>query len=193
MWNRIGQPAMTDDRKTEQENRIKRDIREYGGPVLRSGIWNRAMRQTHHNRWTVGSHSMSVCVAALRMSYWLEDKHICYVNHREIVQAALCHDLGIVGRYEKFANNRVCCHQHPLDSAEIARHIYPEISEKTLYTIRCHMWPLCVALPKTREAVIITLADKYVATGEGIPADWLERYQKALNATVLRTTVPARN
>ena len=168
---------MTDDRKAEQENRIERDILEYGGPVLRSGIWDKAMQQTHHNRWTVGSHSMSVCVAALRMSYWLEDKHICYVNHREIVQAALCHDLGIVGRHEKFANNRVCCHQHP----------------KTLYTIRCHMWPLCVALPKTREAVIITLADKYVATGEGIPADWLERYQKALNATVLRTTVPARN
>ena len=80
---------MTDDRKAEQENRIERDILEYGGPVLRSGIWDKAMQQTHHNRWTVGSHSMSVCVAALRMSYWLEDKHICYVNHREIVQAAL--------------------------------------------------------------------------------------------------------
>lgn len=183
---------MTKTERETQKSRIEQDVRRYGAEVLQSEIWERAMRQTHHNRWTVGSHSMSVCVAALRMSYWLEDNHICLVNHREIVQAALCHDLGIVGRYEKFPNNRVCCHQHPLDSAEIAKKIYPDISEKTFYTIRCHMWPLCIALPKTREAVIITLADKYVATGEGIPVDWMERYQKSLNAGVLRTVAPVR-
>jgi uncharacterized protein len=178
-------------RIAEQRGRIENDIHTYGQPVLDSEIWQKALRQKHHNYWTVGSHSMSVCVAALRMSYWLEERGI-HTDRKRIVRAALCHDLGIIGRDEKYKNNAVCCHRHPIDSIPIAREIYPDIDEETIEDIRWHMWPMCLMPPTNREGFLIILADKYAATGEGLPIDRLERYQKMLNISILSGMQTAR-
>lgn len=137
----------------------------YGGRILTSPEFQSAFQQTHHNVTTVGDHSLNVAVAALCICAFLARLHI-HTRTRDVTEAALCHDLGILGRHEKFANNRQCCHQHPLDSVEVARRLDPDMDDRTLEMIRTHMWPMTLKPPTSREGVIISLADKYCAIRE---------------------------
>ena len=53
----------------------------------------------------------------------------------------ICHDLGILGRYEKFSGNRECYRQHPIDSVVIARVLANDLSDKSADIIERHTWP----------------------------------------------------
>ena len=128
----------------ESNRRIAADISAYGKEVIDSDLFRKAFAQKHHTNTTVGEHTLNVTAAALR----------------------LCHDLGIIGRYEKFENNRVCCRLHPIDSVRISRKLVPEIDHKTEEIIRCHMWPLNGWMPTSAEGYLITVADKYSSIRE---------------------------
>ena len=77
-----------------------RDVYHYGEDIVNTDIFKEAMAQTHHNKTTVGDHSASVAVIALRMCRKLNYKAF-HLDERRVVLAALTHDLGIVGRHQK--------------------------------------------------------------------------------------------
>lgn len=135
--------------------------------IYESTYFQKALGQQHHYTSTVARHTMAVTAVSLRLYYILQ-QHGIRLNKEVLTKAALCHDLGIVGRHEKFANNLVCCFQHPVDSVKAAREIFPELDARTADCIKHHMWPQGWLPPHHLEGFVLILADKYCATRDAI-------------------------
>ena len=145
------------------KKRIIKDIKHYGGDVIRSDEMRKAFGQKHHIRSTVGEHTIRVTSSSLRMCYILKKFHI-NPDIRAVVIASLCHDLGMVGRNEKFSSEKECLRNHPKDSVNIARELVGKMPEKTEDIINRHMWPIGkTKAPNSIEGVIVSVADKYNA------------------------------
>ncbi len=86
--------------------------------------------------------------------------------------SSLCHDLGIIGRDEKYKNNVQCLIRHPIDSIEAYKSVTGEEEERVLDSIGGHMFPWKPRMPKHREGWILVLADKTASAREklGYPA-----------------------
>ena len=89
---------MRDNRK----ERIRNDLEVYGNEVLKSEEMKQAFEQTHHQKSTVGEHTLRVAVSSVMICYALKKLNI-NVNIPAVVVGSLCHDLGILGRDEKYS------------------------------------------------------------------------------------------
>ena len=150
-------------RPTARNIRIGRDLRRYGAGILDSEEMGRAFHQTHHTRSTVGEHTLRVAAASLSICYALRKIHV-RTDVPSVVKGSLCHDLGILGRQQKYASKRECSRQHPLDSVRVAQTLEPGLSEKSADIIERHMWPGGHSkAPNSLEGVIVSTADKVAA------------------------------
>ncbi len=146
-----------------KKNQVREDLSKYGSEILDSEKMNSAYFQTHHTWSTVGEHTLRVAAASLFICYALRMIHI-QADIPSVVKGSLCHDLGILGRYEKYNGNRECSIKHPVESVGIARELAADLSEKTADIIERHMWPAGHSkAPNSLEAVIVSAADKYAA------------------------------
>ncbi len=140
----------------------EKDLQRYGAQILTSGRFREACRQKHHLRASVGQHSVRVARASLKIAYALDAFGI-RTDKRSLVVGSLCHDLGMLGRYEKYKNNAECCSRHPGDSVEEAKKFMPDIDLKTQQIIERHMFPLNGKPPTSLEGAIVCAADKYAS------------------------------
>lgn len=90
------------------------------------------------------------------------------LDYRSAAIGAVMHDLfyydwrdGETGKWHKLHG-----YKHPKYAALNARELYPQLTKKQAEIIRCHMWPLTLRIPKSREGLIVSLSDKYCATRE---------------------------
>jgi uncharacterized protein len=146
------------------DERIKDTIVKYGWKILQSKEFDATFRQTHHLNRTVGDHTLGVAAEAVKlcMKRAMTDERTL----KNVVVSSLCHDLGIMGRNEKYRNNAQCLVRHPLDSIEIYIRITGEQDERVIDAIKHHMFPLKPGAPRHREGWILTLADKIAASKE---------------------------
>ena len=145
------------------KNRAKSDIRRYGNAVIKSSEMQEAFTQTHHKVSTLGEHTMRVAVSSVILCYALQRVGL-NVNMSTVVIAALCHDLGMLGRHDRYASKKEAKREHPKASVKIAKEIVGELPEETEEAIRRHMWPTgSVSHPNSLEGCIISVADKYNA------------------------------
>ena len=151
-------------------------VRTYGAEVLDSPEFRKAKEQKHHHVTTVGDHSLGVAYVSVKICRFLNAMHI-KTDTESIVRGALCHDLGIVGRYEKFSNNLVCWQKHPKESVRVAGKLLGDLNEREKDMIRHHMWPTTPVPPHCREGYVIVIADKYCAVRE-VTARMKEKYKK---------------
>ena len=156
----------TNDEALSEEAAICRDIVKYGKEILLSDIFRKTAVQRHHVQSTVMEHTMNVCIIAVKLCRDQMRKGVL-LNEKDLVQAALCHDLGMVGRENKYKNALETCKRHPIDSAEIAKEIVPDLSPNAEQMILSHMWPLSTLAPQSREGRLLCRADKYASM-----ADW---------------------
>ncbi len=133
--------------------------------ILHSEIFGQACRQTHHLDTTVAMHSVGVARYAMKLCDLLE-RNGMKVDRDKVLIGSLCHDLGIIGRDEKFGSSVQCCLGHPVDSVTVAKDILGDIDEKTAGIIRTHMWPLAKEMPDSREALIVNVCDKHESVME---------------------------
>lgn len=154
---------------------VREILLTYGTDIMKSDEFQEAFYQTHHVVTNVAVHSINVTIVSIVIALLLLKVGV-RVNMRDLVRAALCHDLGIMGRNEKYRNNRECCRQHPVDSVEVAKKILNDYDEKTLNCIETHMWPVRPGRPKYTEGYIITVADKYAAVMERVRSDYHTRH-----------------
>ena len=154
--------------RKRQEERIRKDLEQYGNMILESDEMREAFRQTHHTRSTVGEHTRRVAEKSLAICYALDKLHI-RTDIPAVVAGSLCHDLGILGRDEKYASDHECYRRHPADSIEVARKLMEDLPEKTEDIIEHHMWPTPRSkAPSTLEGVIVSAADKAAAVEDFI-------------------------
>lgn len=146
---------------------IKSLLYQYGNDILLSEEFQSAFRQTHHKCMTVAEHSLGVAIVCLYICLILQRMNIS-VRMRSLTIAALCHDLGIMGRHEKYRNDLECFGKHPEDSLEVIRNMISadEYNDVIENSVRRHMWPLTPVPPKYQEGVILTAADKISAVME---------------------------
>lgn len=151
------------EKREERKERIKADIELYGHEVLESEEMKSAYDQTHHLWSTVAEHTMRVTASSVLICYVLRKLHV-KVNIPVVVIAALCHDLGMLDRGEKFSSDKEAIRDHAEESVKVARDIVedmPELAEKIIET---HMWPMGKSeAPNSVEGVVVSVADKYTA------------------------------
>lgn len=146
------------------DERIKDTIVKYGWKILQSEEFDATFHQTHHLNRTVGDHTLGVAAEAVKLCMkraMTDDSTL-----KTVVVAALCHDLGIMGREKKYGNNFQCLVRHPLDSIEVYEKITGEKEKKVIDAIKHHMFPLKPAMPGYREGWILIRADKIAAIKE---------------------------
>ena len=151
------------EKREDRKERVRGDLMLYGKDVLQSEEMKEAFGQTHHRWSTVGEHTFRVAFSSVMICYALRKLNI-KVNIPAVVIGALCHDLGILGRSEKFSSAKECSREHPKESVEVARGLMEEMPEKTEDIIERHMWPAGQSeAPNSIEGVVVSLADKYSA------------------------------
>lgn len=162
-----GESAVSDRKQIEAERR-RLEIESVGRQVLESKLFEAGKHQIHHGASTVALHTLEVADSALQITDALEKRGI-RVDRKSVILGALCHDLGIIGRKEKFKNNLECCMRHPIDSVKAAEEIIPEEMDDHLRRIISrHMWPATPLPPTSREGWIVDLADTICAINDGV-------------------------
>ena len=114
-------------RKQSEEEAICQDIIQYGKEILTSDVFRQTACQTHHLQSTVMEHTMNVCIIAVKLCREKMRKG-AQLNEKDLIQAALCHDLGMIGREKKYRHVVDTWMSHPAESAKIARKIVPDLS-----------------------------------------------------------------
>ena len=151
------------EKRENRRDRIRNDLELYGEEVLNSEEMRQAFEQTHHTWSTVGEHTFRVAFTSVLISYALKKLNI-KVSVPAVVVGALCHDLGILGRKNKFSSAKEMSREHPKDSVAVARELVGEMPDKTEDIIERHMWPAGQSkAPNSIEAAIVSAADKYSA------------------------------
>lgn len=151
------------DKRDNRKERIKADIERYGGEILESGEMQEAYDQTHHLWSTVGEHTLRVTLSSVMICYALNKLKI-KANVPAVVIGALCHDLGMLGRKEKYSSDREASREHPADSVRVAKELVEDLSDKSADIIERHMWPAGNSkAPNSLEGVVVSVADKYSA------------------------------
>lgn len=166
-------------------------ILKYGEGIINSDIFQSGYHQKHHLIMTVSDHSMDVTIMSLKISRFLKHFGVT-VDEKDLVEGALCHDLGILGRYEKFKNSRQCCRMHPVLSVDEAKKLIPDIDQKTEQIIRRHMWPATAPSlpPNSKEGFIVMLADKYSAMREFISIFVGPEFKKDVRTAIQKEASP---
>ena len=154
--------------REKKKEKIRNDLEAYGSEILNSDEMRKAFGQTHHTRSTVGEHTQRVAEKSLAICYALDRLHI-RTDIPAVVTGSLCHDLGILGRDEKYESERECYRHHPVDSLEVARKLVDILPDKTRDIIEHHMWPTAGSkAPGSLEGIIVSAADKAAAVEDFI-------------------------
>lgn len=151
-------------------------IMQYGRNVLNSEIFKRAAERKHHLHGTVLDHTINVCVVSIWLCHQLKSRGID-VKEKDLIQAALCHDLGMVDQEGKYKGRLDSWKSHSEESVKIAHELIPDLSEAAEDMIRSHMWPVAGSAPRSNEAMMLCIADKYASMADW--KQWLTKHKFA--------------
>lgn len=143
--------------------------------ILADPIFQETRGFVHHGgENSVYDHSVATAYTAysLAHSFGLSPADI-----HSVTRAALLHDFfgydwhgdWFKGYLGQFSGWQRLCHMHAFVHGDIAAeraHRHFGLTARQRNAIESHMFPLAPALPRSREAWIVTLADKIVATRE---------------------------
>ena len=109
-----------------------------------------------HGSVTTYQHCKNVAL----VSFWLNRRLHLHADETSLAVGALLHDFYLYDWHEKSTWHRWHGFSHPSRAWKNARRHFP-MGAKEENIIRSHMWPLIPwQIPKSREAVIVCLADK---------------------------------
>ena len=146
------------------DKQVQDIIIRYGGGIIRSALFKKTFFQKHHVVFNLGDHLLGVTSEAV--SYCIRHSLTEEAFLDNVVKACLCHDLGIMGRREKFSNDFQCLIWHPIHSVSVYRKLTGENNEIVVDSILSHMFPLKLRVPKYKEGWILIRADKKAAYSE---------------------------
>lgn len=100
--------------------------------------------------------------------------YYCYIlckkfklDYKSCARAAMLHDFYLYDWRVKDISHKWHAFTHPKKALEKALSIF-DLNDREKDIIINHMWPVTIKLPRTKEAFILTLVDKYCATYETV-------------------------
>lgn len=141
----------------EKEKQVINGYCDAVGDLLSSAVVQQMRQYPHHKTVSTFWHSVYVSYLTYRLCGGL------HLQQREAARAALLHDFYLYNWYvEKHGEYHVW--YHPKTAVKNAEAYFGPLTEKQKNMILSHMWPLFVEPPKSKEAYVLTLADKIAAT-----------------------------
>jgi len=121
----------------------------------------RSMREIpHHPGCNCYEHSVFVSYVAFRLARrW-------GLDYRMAARGGLLHDLYLYNARIPGTHPGNQCFDHPVAALRNAQALCGQLTEKEENIILSHMWPLARRRPRSREAAVVNLADKFCATVE---------------------------
>lgn len=115
------------------------------------------------------------CENVAWISYLLNENLYLKADAKQLIEAAMLHDFYLYDWHDNDPTRKTHGFDHPdIACNNAVKHF--GVSKKVQEAIRSHMWPLNITrIPKSREALIICLADKYCAIAETIRLNKLFR------------------
>lgn len=146
--------------------------------ITESKEYKRTKELRQHGSVTVFEHSLNVASASLSISKKLHIK----VDEESMVKIALLHDYFLYDWHDK-NHPRMHGFRHGTFAADNANRDFG-LTKKEYKAIKSHMFPLTILrVPTSREAFILTLADKYCAAKESIATRKTRRILKRQSRT----------
>lgn len=121
--------------------------------LLRTQAVQNLTYYSHHHRVTRYEHVLLVAQLSFRIA------RAWGLDSRAVARSALLHDLYHGGKDSNYFRH---ARTHPLTALHNALEV-TELSEKEQNIIASHMWPLCAARPKSREAWLVNVVDTFTA------------------------------
>jgi uncharacterized protein len=165
---------MSKNRNHRQD--IRKDIRKYGGDILRSDNFKSSAKNIQHSNVSVMKHSMKVAYASM----WITKKLRLKCNKEDLVRGALLHDYFLYDWHDDEHRGLKNLHgfYHPGVALKNAMAEYT-LTDRQKNIISSHMWPLTFRhIPKYKEAWVVTAADKYVSTMESLRLNKLTKTER---------------
>ena len=135
-------------------------------------------RFSQHRSSTTYQHSENVA----KVSFFLAEKLRWKIDEKEMVRGAMLHDFYLYSTNDAGVSKLSHWLFHPRRALKNAEK-YFKISRKERNIILSHMFPLTIwAPPLSKEALLVSLADKYCAYLEGACGkDKIEPEEKGIN------------
>lgn len=149
--------------KKELRDRKKAEVEELLSDYINHPKVREMRAFTQHGSITTYDH----CERVAEMSLKLNRKFRIGADEEKLAVGALLHDFYLYDWHDDDGgSHRLHGFTHPEQARQNAVEIF-DIDEKEQEIIRTHMWPLTLnAIPKSREAAIVCLADKWCSLQE---------------------------
>ena len=125
----------------------------------------------HHFSVTTYDHSLFVSYVSFRLARRLR------CDYRMSARMGLLHDLYLYDGRDSSAHPGNQCFDHPVAALNNARMLV-KMNEKEENIIISHMWPLSKIRRRSKEALIVNIADKCCATVEVLFLSRVKRLQR---------------
>jgi uncharacterized protein len=130
--------------------------------LLRTEDIRKLRNYPQHN----GNNTLNHCIDVAKVSFALAERLHINIDEQVLARGAILHDYYLYDIDEQGYSDYYHGRNHPETALKNAEEKFI-LSEKEKNIIRGHMWPLTLFHPpKSREAWIVSLADKYCAIKE---------------------------
>lgn len=138
------------------------ELNRYGRDILTSPEYKRLLGFTQHKHSNTYYHSVNVALMAL---FYAKDNFI-KVDVEALIKMCLLHDYFLYDWHIK-PHPKKHATMHPVYAANNAIRDFGLEDKLIIDGIKSHMWPIAITrIPKSKEAWILTIADKKVSTNE---------------------------
>ena len=127
--------------------------------ILNSKNMEKQKEFIQHGDVSVYEHSLRVAYLSIK----IVSKFHLRVNMRSLIRGALLHDYFLYDWHIKDKSHRLHGFTHPKTASLNAQQLC-KINKSQQLIIESHMWPLTITkIPKSKEAILVCLLDKYAA------------------------------
>lgn len=154
----------------KKDKHLRNTVKKYGNDILNTPSYQQSKDFIQHGKKSVFQHSIDVAKMSLKISRTLPFQF----KESELVRGALLHDYFLYDWHDlkiPIKNPKDFFKLHGFTHANTALKNAKRdfvLSENEKEIIKKHMWPLNIKPPMSREAWVVTMADKICSIKETV-------------------------